>query len=183
MQTPLGGDEQIAAIHEYKETVQAQTWNSEGKRNGEVRKRTRWIAPDYLRLDPVGPDDSYVLFFDGESGWEILPDKSVLALVGNELKFAQKYLFGIKVKLWLADHDTRYSIQSRVRNVIRISDKNDATNTLVIPLDPVSSLPVRQQGGGTAETRFEAWAAVQGVQYPRLISCPKPCHCRGDSCD
>lgn len=85
MQTALGGSERIAAIRDYEETVQAQTWNNKGKLNGEVRKRTRWIAPNYLRLDQIGPDDSYVLFFDGESGWEILADKSVLALVGDEL--------------------------------------------------------------------------------------------------
>jgi hypothetical protein len=90
MQTALGGSERIAAIHDYEESVRAQTWNNEGKLNGEVRKRTRWITPHYLRLDQTGPDDTYVLYFDGESGWEILPDKSVLALVGDELKFAQK---------------------------------------------------------------------------------------------
>jgi hypothetical protein len=169
MQTALGGSERIGSIHDYEETVQAQTWNNEGKLNGEVRKRTRWIAPNYLRLDQIGPDDSYVLFFDGKSGWEILPDKRVLALVGDELKFAQKYLFGIRVKLWLADRDTRYSIRSPARNVIRISDKKDATNTLDITLDPVSSLPIKQWDG-TTETRLEAWAGVQGVRFPRLIS-------------
>src|SRR5580693_8290257 len=169
MQAALGGSERIAAIHDYEENVRAQTWNNEGKLNGEVRKRTRWIGPNYLRLDQVGADDTYVLYFDGKTGWEILPDKRVLALVGDELKFAQKYLFGIRVKLWLADRDTRYSIRSSARNVIRISDKKDATNTLDITLDPVSSLPIKQWDG-TTETRLEAWAGVQDVRFPRLIS-------------
>jgi hypothetical protein len=169
MQTALGGSERIAAIHDYEESVQAQTWNNKGKLNGEVRKRTRWITPNYIRLDQTGPDDTYVLYFDGESGWEILPDKSVLALVGDELKFAQKYLFGFRLKLWMADRDSRYLVDSPARNVIRISDKNDDTNKLDITLDPVSSLPVKQTDGST-ETRLEQWSAVHGVQFPHLIS-------------
>jgi hypothetical protein len=169
MQTAIGGCQRIAAIHDYEESVQAETWNNEGKLNGEVRKRTRWITPNYLRLDQVGPDDTYVLYFDGQSGWEILPDKSVLALVGDELKFAQKYLFGLRLKLWLADRDSRYLVQSPARNVIRISDKTDEANKLDITLDPVSSLPVKQTDGST-ETRLEQWSAVNGVQFPRRIS-------------
>lgn len=169
MQTAIGGSQRIAAIHDYEESVQAETWDIEGKLNGEVHKRTRWITPNYLRLDQVGPDDSYVLYFDGQSGWEILPDKSVLALVGDELKFAQKYLFGLRLKLWLADRDSRYLVQSPARNVIRISDKNDEANKVDITLDPVSSLPIKQTDGST-ETRLEQWSAVNGVQFPRRIS-------------
>ena len=169
MQTAIGGSERIAAIHDYEESVQAQTWNNEGKLNGEVRKRTRWIAPNYLRLDQVGPDDTYVLYFDGKSGWEILPDRSVLALVGDELKFAQKYIFGLRLRLWLADRDPRYLVESPAKNVIRLSDKDDETNKIDITLDPVSSLPVKQTDGST-ETQLEQWSAVQGVQFPHRIS-------------
>src|SRR2546430_11423342 len=39
-----------------------------------------------LRLDQVGPGDTYVLFFDGTSGWEILPDKTVADLTGGEIR-------------------------------------------------------------------------------------------------
>jgi hypothetical protein len=112
MQKALGGSEQIAAIRDFEERVHARTWNNEGKPNGEERKRTRWIRPNYLRLDQVGHDNNtYSLYFDGTSGWEILPDKSVLKLVGDELKFAQGYLSGIDFKIWLADRD-RYRISS-----------------------------------------------------------------------
>jgi hypothetical protein len=169
MQAALGGSERIAAIHDYEESVQAETWNNEGKLNGEVRKRTRWIKPNCLRLDQVGPDDTYVLYFDGKSGWEILPDKSVLVLVGDELKFAEKYLFGLRLKLWLADRDSRYLVASPATNVIRISDKNGNANKLDITLDPVSSLPVKQTDGST-ETRLEQWSAVQGIQFPHRLS-------------
>src|ERR1700723_1667667 len=169
MQTALGGGERIAAVRDYEESVQAETWNNEGRQNGEVCKRTRWIKPDYLRLDQVGPDDTYVLYFDGKSGWEILPDKSVLPLVGDELQFAQKYLFGLRLKLWLADRDSRYLVESPAKNVIRISDKNDKTNKIDITVDPVSSLPLKQTDGST-ETRLEQWSAVQGVQFPHRLS-------------
>jgi hypothetical protein len=169
MQAALGGSERIAAIHDYEQNVQAETWNNEGKLNGEVRKRTRWIKPNCLRLDQVGPDDTYVLYFDGKSGWEILPDKSVLELVGDELKFAEKYLFGLRLKLWLADRDSRYLVESPATNVIRISDKNDNANKLDITLDPVSSLPVKQTDGST-ETRLEQWSVVQGIQFPHRLS-------------
>ena len=43
MQSALGGVEKIAAIHDYEETVNAKTWNSDGTVLGEVRKRTRWM--------------------------------------------------------------------------------------------------------------------------------------------
>jgi hypothetical protein len=73
------------------------------------------------------------------------------------------------LKLWLADRDSRYLVESPAENVIRISDKNDETNRIDITLDPVSSLPVKQTDGPT-ETRLEQWSAVQGVQFPHRLS-------------
>jgi hypothetical protein len=74
---------------------------------GEVRKRTRWMRnPNLLRVDQIGPRDTYVLYFDGDSGtgWEMLPDLKnndkfkttgeAIELIGGELKFAQNYLSG-----------------------------------------------------------------------------------------
>ena len=179
MQKALGGSEQIAAIRDFEERVHARTWNNESKPNGEERKRTRWIRPNYLRLDQVGHDNNtYSLYFDGTSGWEILPDKSVLKLVGDELKFAQGYLSGIDFKIWLADRDPRYRISSPTPNVIRISDKSNLQNAQDLTLDPVSSLPVKQtdaprkgsSGRGETETHFEQWKMVQGIQFPHRIS-------------
>src|SRR5580698_331416 len=77
MQTALGGAERIASIRDFDDSVRADAWYSDGRPLGAVRKRTRWIRPNYLRLDQVGPTDTYVLYFDGTSGWEILPDKTV----------------------------------------------------------------------------------------------------------
>jgi hypothetical protein len=73
-QDALGGADKIAAMHDLDWTVKAGTFDHEGKPIGQVTKRTHWIRPDYLRLDQVGPGDTYVRYFDGRSGWEILPD-------------------------------------------------------------------------------------------------------------
>jgi hypothetical protein len=179
MQKALGGADQLAAVRDFEERVHAITWNNEGMQNGEEHKRTRWIRPNYLRLDQLGHDNNtYSLYFNGRSGWEILPDKSVLALVGDELKFAKGYLAGIHLKIWLADHNPRYLISSPGPNVVRIADKNDSHNTQDFTLDPTSSLPVKQthvprKGAPESvqeETRFEDWRLVQGIQFPHRIS-------------
>jgi hypothetical protein len=179
MQKALGGADHIAALRDFEERVHAQTWNNKGKLNAEEQKRTRWIRPNYLRLDQVGHDNNtYVLYFDGTSGWEILPDKRVLDLVGDELKFAQGYLLHLDFKIWLADRDPRYVITSPSKNILRISDKNDVTNAQDITLDPNSFLPIKQTAAShghpsrakPTETRFEEWKMVQGIQFPHRIS-------------
>ena len=138
-----------------------------------------WIRPNYLRLDQVGHDNNtYSLYFDGTTGWEILPDKSVLKLVGDELKFAQGYLSGINFKIWLADRDPSYLITSPARNVIRILNKHDLQSAQDITLDPSSSLPLKSapvshKGSshrGQTETQFGEWTMVQGIQFPHRIS-------------
>ena len=87
----------------------------DGKVMGEVVKRVRWVRSNYLRLDQMGPGDTYVLYFDGTAGWEILPtkdEKSVISLVGRELDFARKYLRGLDFHVWLADRDPHYRVTS-----------------------------------------------------------------------
>src|ERR1035437_2928538 len=71
MQTALGGAEKIADIQDFEQSVRAETWDNQDNPHGLVRKRTRWVRPDYLRLDQVGPDDTYVLYFDGTTGGNI----------------------------------------------------------------------------------------------------------------
>ena len=153
MQAALGGADKIAAIHDLDWTVRADTFDHKGKELGNVVKRTRWIRPNYLRLDQVGPGDTYVLFFDGKQGWEILPDKpGVRELVGDELNFAEHYLSGFMLNLWVADRMSGYTITSRSPNVILFS-VNGITPHIV--LDPKTWLP--------ADTE---WMTVQGVRFP-----------------
>src|SRR5262249_34117356 len=144
MQRALGGAKKIAAIRDLEQRVRAESWNgSTGQSPGEVRKRTRWVPPSYLRVDQIGPGSTYVLYFDGTSGWEILPGtQKVTDLAGGELQFAQKYVRDFVLTTWLADRNPRYQITSPVPNVVRISD-GDVSHQLDITLDPISYLPVK----------------------------------------
>src|SRR5215471_12734264 len=112
MQNALGGAKNIAAVHDYEESIRALAWDSNGGALGEVRKRTRWMrSPGVLRLDQIGPRGTYVLFFDGASGkgWEILPDLrsadafkttgAAIELAGGELEFAKGYFTGFELNL------------------------------------------------------------------------------------
>jgi len=70
MQDALGGADRIAAIRDFEQEVRAESWNGNtGQSMGEVRKRTRWIRPNYLRVDQIGPGSTYVLYCDGATGW------------------------------------------------------------------------------------------------------------------
>jgi hypothetical protein len=113
MQMAQGGAQKIAAIHDFDQTVRADTWDRQGRPLGTVRKRVRWVGPNYLRIDQSGPYDTYVLFFDGTAGWGITPDKSVRDLSGGELTFAKNYLHGLDFNLWLADRDPSNVFTSR----------------------------------------------------------------------
>ena len=134
LQDALGGAKNIAAVHDFEETIRAEAWDASGGALGEVRKRTRWIrTPNVVRLDQRGPRGTYVLYFDGgsRSGWEILPDLkspdlfkttgSAVALTGGELQFAQGYLTGFELNLWLADQLPGYRVTSSTRDVLQLS--------------------------------------------------------------
>jgi hypothetical protein len=178
MQNALGGVEKIASVRDFDQSVHADVWDNQGKPHGTVHKRVRWIRPNYLRIDQVGPDDTYVLYFNGTSGWEILPDKTVADLAGGELTFAQGYLHGLNLNAWLADHDPNNVITSSGPNVVVISGKDDPSHTTEITLNPVTFLPLKQVGISHAdpnhpvpsETRFEEWQDIDGVRFPQRVS-------------
>src|SRR5262245_4507889 len=184
MQAALGGAEKLAKIQDYEEIVEAKTWNPDGSPLGDVRKRTRWMrTPNVMRLDQIGPRDTYVLFFDGGagSGWEILPDRTgpdplkttgkAIALEGGELKFATNYLAGFQLDQWLADRVPGFTVSSPAENVLRIERGDSATD---FTLDPQTSLPVKSSGVSLAdpdrpvqaEMRYEAWTTVAGLRFP-----------------
>jgi hypothetical protein len=184
MQNALGGAERIAAIQDYEETVEAKTWNPDGSPLGDVRKRTRWMrSPNVIRLDQIGPRDTYALFYDGGSGsgWELLPDMTnpdpqkttgkAIALAGGELTFATKYLSGFQLNEWLADRMPGYTVTSPAPNVLRVEHDGGATD---LTLDAATSLPIKSAGVSLAnpdrpvqsEMRFEAWTTVAGIRFP-----------------
>lgn len=173
MQEALGGAAKIAAIHDFEQRLRAESWDGNGRLLGEVRKRTRWVRPNYLRVDQVGPGSTYALFFDGNSGWEILPGTDAVAeIAGGELKFAQKYIRDFVLNTWLADRDPRYRITSPAPNVVRISD-GDVSHQLDFTLDPVSWLPIKTTSISLAdpahpipsETLTTEWETVQGIRF------------------
>lgn len=178
MQEALGGAEKIAAVRDYEQTVSANAWDLGGNSVGVVRKRSRFVRPNYLRLDQVGQRDTYVLYFDGTSGWEILPDGTVADLKGGELMFARNYLNGFDLNIWLADRDPRYRIESPAPNIITISATDNSFPRTEITLDPVTFLPTKRTGTShadpdhpvTDETSLEQWHAVEGVKFPRIIT-------------
>lgn len=178
MQIALGGSDKISAIQDFEQCVRADAWNNEGKPYGEVYKRTRWRKPNSLRLDQVGPGNSYVLYFDGVSGWEILPDKGFVELAGEELAFARGYLSGIDLKSWLADRDSANVFAASGTNVITISTRDDDSQKTEITLDPVTFLPAKEASISLADAshpvatqtrQFEGWVAFQGIKFPGRI--------------
>lgn len=179
MQRALGGEERIAAIRDFEEIVTAETYSPSGRSLGSVQKRTRWIAPNQLRIDQIGPGDTYVLCFDGTSGWEILPDRTrqgktvggPIELVGDELKFARQYLSGVNFRKWLANIQPGHSISSPANDIVRITD--DDGHSTDVTLDPKTWLPLAESSPRidpskppSTEMRFVGWTKVKGVQFP-----------------
>jgi hypothetical protein len=184
MQDALGGAERIAAIRDYEETIDGRTWNPDGSPLGSVRKRTRWMRePNALRLDQIGPRDTYVLFYDAGTGtgWEILPDMNsadalhttgkAVDLTGGELRFARGYLSGFQLSEWLADRVPGFAVSSPAPNVLRIAHGGSAND---FTLDPATWLPIKSSGVSLAnpdrpvqaELRYEAWTTVAGIHFP-----------------
>ena len=172
MQDALGGAERIAAVQDFEQCVRGDTWGNNGRPRGVVYKRTRWIKPNVLRLDQVGPDDSYVLYFNGSSGWEILPDKGFAELAGEELEFARGYANGVDLRSWLADRDSNNVFTASAPAVITISTEQHPTHKTEITLDPITFLPVKvasSHPAGTQIRQFEGSESVQGIKFPRRI--------------
>ncbi len=176
MQDALGGADRIAAIRDFEQEIRAESWNGNtGQSIGEVRKRTRWIRPNHLRIDQVGPGSTYVLYCDGTTGWEILPGtQQAVELTGGELEFARRNVKGFRLNTWIADRDPRYLITSPSPNVVRISD-GDITHQLDFTIDAVSSLPVKIRFTTLSDPAHPVqgedvtteWETVQGIRFPR----------------
>jgi len=182
MQQALGGADRIAAVRDFEEDAYGDVWTEAGRPIGEVRKRTRWIAPNLLRLDQQGPGNTYVLYFDGTSGWEILPERgttrttgAAIDLVGEELEFARGYLSGFMAEtwrgIWLADRMPGYTLASPAPNVIRVTRESRATDIVLdpatwLPLKHVSVLPVDPARPIPNETHFIEWTETAGIRFP-----------------
>ena len=179
MQAALGGADKIAAIRAFEQQVRATAWNGNtGQAMGIVTKRTRWVRPNLLRVDQVGPGSTYVLFFDGQSGWEVLPGaNAVSVLEGGELKFAQVYVRTFRLNVWLADRDPSWRISSPSPGVVRVAD-GDIAHQLDFTLDPATSLPGKTTNISLSdpanpvpsEEVVTEWETVEGVRQARKWS-------------
>jgi len=181
MQDALGGAAKISAIRDYEELVVAETFSATGEIRGNTQKRVRWIAPSYLRIDQVGPGSTYVLFFDGAEGWEILPDRASadrtkggpITLAGSELEFAKGYASGMMFKSWLADRMPRYAISSPRRNVVRVINELgkgvDITPRTWLPLKE-SVVPAQPDRPAPQEMHYEEWSKTNGLVLPAIRS-------------
>lgn len=177
MQKAYGGADKIAAVHDFEQYERADTWDADGTPRGVVRKRVRFIRPSFLRIDQVGPGDTYVLYFDGASGWEILPDRKFQKLAGGELRFAESYLGGLQLNSLLRDRDPDVVFTSPAPNTITISVRGDDKHRDEIVLDPGTFLPAQHRGISLADpdhpvasaTELHGWQAVKGIKFPTEI--------------
>ena len=174
MQTALGGADRIAAVRDFEQWERAETWFPDGRSRGTVRKRVRFIRPSILRIDQVGPGDTYSLYCDGNGGWEIMPDGKMQDLAGGELRFAQGYINGLQLNQWLADRDPDLILGSSAPNTLNISPRGDSKHSIQITLDSKTFLPISGKGISLAdpehpvssETRLEGWHSVDGIKFP-----------------
>jgi hypothetical protein len=178
MEAAKANADKIAAARDFEECVRADTWYNNGNPiPGEVWKRTRWVRkPNMLRLDQVGPGDTYVLYFDGSSGsgWEILPNKTFAHLAGRELNFGRGYLMGMGSEFSVA-LDPNETYTSPAPNVIAISRKGDRSHVTKITLNPATFLPIKKEEisltdpsrpVATQTLQYRDWEAFQGVEFP-----------------
>jgi hypothetical protein len=123
-----------------------------------------------------------VLYYDGTTGWEILPERgtnrttgSAVDLVGEELTFARQYATGFMLEtwrgLWLADRIPGYTISSPIPNVIRIANENRTTDIVLdpvtwLPLKHVSISPINPARPIPNEMHFDEWRVVEGIRLP-----------------
>lgn len=151
MRNAYGGAARIAAVRDFEQYKRAETWNVDGTVRGVVRKRVRFIRRSYLRIDQAGPGDTYVLYFDGTSGWESLPNGKFQKLAGGELQFAQGYLGGLQLNSLLRDRAPDVIFASSKPNIITIAIRGDDKHKDEIILDPKTFLPLESRGISLAD--------------------------------
>ncbi len=182
MQEALGGSKNLAAIRDVDWTVVARTWNRSGVPGPMVERRTRWIRPNIFRKDQRNGEEDIKYFFDGEGGWELVPQAGLVELEGQELEFVSGEAKGAYPRKWLPDRDPGLRVISAGRDVIRVLSAAGTSGSEIV-VDPQTALPLRAVGVtlsgkvGSAYTRvpqrleFVEWRTVSGIMWPqRLIN-------------
>lgn len=178
MQRALGGEERIAGIRDFEESVTAETFASSGRALGSVQKRTRWIAPITCESTKSAQETLTCCISTvppaGSFPTEAVNEKAAggaIELIGDELKFARQYLSGLTFKKWLADRQPGYAVSSPADDVVRITD--DDRHSTDVTLDPKTWLPLAESSPRmdvskppSTEMRIGSWTKVEGVQFP-----------------
>ncbi|MBX9602956.1 MAG: hypothetical protein K2X35_18270 [Bryobacteraceae bacterium] len=137
-------------------------------------------SAEHLPEDQRSGNLFVIAFFDGTAGWEVVPDAGFLELKSRELEIVRKEARSFLLKLWLADRDPRYRIDSGGDGIIRITASDVAVDIFV---DPTSGLPVRRSGVNTSasgtvngsyqqvrqRTEVLEWRTVRGIRWPLRI--------------
>ena len=177
MQAALGGAEHLVAVRDVDWTISGKTWNQSGAPGPDVTRRIRWIRPNIFRKDQRAGNMVVKYFFDGEGGWELVPDGGLLELKGRELDFVRGEAGGFYPRKWLPDRDSRLHITSGGPGVIRVT-RQGSTRGKDIVVDRKSGLPLRIIGttlSGKATTAYQRigkrlefveWRTVEGIKWP-----------------
>jgi hypothetical protein len=131
----------------------------------------------------VGPGDTYALYFDSVSGWEIPPGKHLADLAGGELEFARRFLSGFALNIRLADRNPEYEVTSPAGNVVRVSTRKIGNDPLDITLDPVSWLPVKQASISLADPAHPTTSENQVKEWMTVGDPSGGYHDRGDQAE
>jgi hypothetical protein len=179
MQAALGGAERLASVRDVDWTTVGKTWKGSGEPGPDATRRIRWIHPNILRKDQRIGDAIVSYFFDGEGGWELVPNLGLIELKERELEFVRGEAGGFLSK-WLPDRDPRLQVVSGGPDTIRTT-KTGAERGKDIVIDHVSGLPVRTLGtplSGKPTTgyrrvgqrlEFVEWQTVDGIKWPHKL--------------
>jgi hypothetical protein len=180
MQGALGGVDRLAAVRDVDWTISGKTWYADGAPGPNVIRRIRWIAPNIIRKDQRAGKVVVKYFFDGQGGWELVPDGGLIELKGRELDFVGGEARGMYPRKWLPDRDPRFQVTSGGRDVIRVLKDGGARGKDII-VDLKSGLPLQIVGttlSGKVSTtyrrlpkklEFAEWRTVGDIEWPQKL--------------
>ena len=180
MQAALGGAERLMAVRDVDWTTVGKTWTAAGEPGPDATRRIRWIRPNILRKDQRVGEVIVSYFFDGEGGWELIPDAGLIELKDRELEFVRGEAGGFYPGKWLPDRNPRLRVTAGGPDIVRVT-KRGAERGKDFVVDPESGLPLHAlatplSGKPTTGYRrvgqrleFVEWQTVDGIKWPHKL--------------